>query len=91
MKKIACVEPGIIVHGTLLKNGDISEKDRRDVTQECIIAMMQHLSCFEAFSVDGVSGYEWSKSNDDNSKVQLVLFDTSKYMLVPNRSGIDEE
>lgn len=88
MKKIACVEPGTIVQGTLLKSGDISKKDRKDVTQECVIATMQHLSCFETFSRDGASGYEWKKSDDDNSKVQLVLFDTSKYTLVPNGSDV---
>lgn len=83
MKKIACVEPGTIVQGTLLKSGEISKKDRKDITQECVIATMQHLSCFEAFLKDGVAGYAWDKI-DDNGKIQLVLFDTSEYTLVPN-------
>ena len=80
MKKIACVSPGVIVEGTVLKSGEISEKNRRDVTQECVIAMMQHLSCFKAFQDDGAAGYSWDVEDSD-AKFQLVLYDTSKYTL----------
>lgn len=87
MRKIACVEPGIIVEGTLLKNGKISEKTRRDVTEECTIATMQHISCFDAFQKDGVAGYAWDKIDKSGEKIQLVLFDTGKYSLMPIDKG----
>ena len=86
MKKIVCVEPGTIVEGTLLKSGDVSQKDRKDVTKDCVIAVMQHLSCFEAFSSEGAAGYAWNKIGSDKGKIQLALFDTDKFTLMPNGS-----
>lgn len=89
VKTIACVPPGTIVEGTALKSGKISEKDRKDVTKECIIAMMQHISCIKQFQEEGVAGYAWDK--EGGGKVQLILYDTDKYTLVPNETENDEE
>ena len=83
MRTIACVDPGIIVDGTLLKSGKISEKNRRDVTKECIIAVMQLISCTENFLKEGGAGFSWEK-NDGSGKYQLILYDTDKYTLMPN-------
>lgn len=89
MKTIACVPPGTIVEGTVLKSGNISEKDRKDVTKECIIATMQHVSCIKQFQEDGAAGYAWDK--EGGGKVQLILYDTDKYTLMPNgATGVEE-
>ena len=91
MKTIACVDPGIIVQGTLLKSGKISEKDRKDVTNDCVVATMQHISCMKDFVEIGAAGYEWTKK-DTGSKIQLLLIDNDKYTVseVPNGSKSKE-
>lgn len=83
MKTVVCVEPGIIVAGNVLKNGKLSEKGQVDVTQACVIAMMQHISCLEAFQKEGIAGYSWNKT-DGEGQYQLILYDTEKFSLVPN-------
>lgn len=84
MRKIVCVEPGIIVLGNVLKNGEVSEKNREDVTMDCATAMMQHLSCFEEYQQTGITGYEW-KEKDTGNKIQLLLVDTSLFEIVPRK------
>lgn len=75
LKKIECVEHGAIVEGTVLKNGSISEKGRRDVTRECVTAIMKHMIYMKQFLMHCISGYE-------SGDLVLVLFDREKYKIV---------
>ncbi|MBQ3990989.1 MAG: hypothetical protein II630_09075 [Bacteroidales bacterium] len=77
MRKIDCVEPGIIVDGTVLKDGSISNKNRREVTKECVMATMKHITCISAFQNDGISGYQYGN-------LLLVLLDTERYKIINN-------
>ena len=77
MRKIDCVEPGIIVDGTVLKDGSISNKNRREVTKECVMATMKRMTCMSTFQNDGISGYLYGN-------LLLVLLDPEKYKIINN-------
>lgn len=74
MRKIDCVEPGIIVDGTVLKSGSILKKGRRDVTRECLMATMKHMTYKSSFQNDGISGYWYGN-------LLLVFLDAEKYRI----------
>ena len=78
MKKIMCCDDGRIYEGTALKDGTISKTNRIDMTDDCIIATTQHLSCYKTFLEYGMSGCKWRYDND-GGEIRLVLYDTSKY------------
>lgn len=77
-KKIRCDKDGKIYYGTVLKNGSISEKDRIEITDDAISAVMMHLIQMEDFTKCGRAGYTIPSADTDGS-VSLVLFATELY------------
>lgn len=82
MKKLVCGCFGTIYYATILKNGLMSSSDRVDVTDDAINAVVEHLLAQSEYADKGCAGYKWV-NEDDNSKIRLVAYDTTKYKLYP--------
>lgn len=81
MRVIRCCEDGKIYSGYKLKDDTLSDKGRVELTNDCIIAMMKHLSCSEIFLNDGFAGYTW-RMDDGSGEIVLSLVDGRKYAIV---------
>ena len=79
MKKLVCGNFGTIYYATVLKDGLMSDKKRVDVTDDAIIAVVNHLMLQKEWD-RGFTGYEFSKK-DNSGKITLCLYDNDKYTL----------
>ena len=80
MKKIVCGCFGTIYYAQILKNGLMSDSNREDVTDDALIAVLEHIMCMDEYRErDGFSGYEYKIGG---KHVNLVAYDKSKYRLV---------
>lgn len=83
MKKIVCGAFGTIYYAQILKNGLMSDLNRKDVTDDALLAVLQHIMCMDEYKErDGFSGYEYKVGG---SHINLVAYDKSKYKLVKNK------
>lgn len=82
MKKIACGTFGSIYYGRILKNGNMSTKEREDVTSDCVSAVYSHLINKVEFQDTGFFGYT---SKDHNNVI--CVYDADKYKIVPSDPG----
>ena len=81
MKKVVCGNFGTIYYAQILKNGLMSRDNRVDVTDDALRAVTDHIMFMSEYKEnDGFSGYEYGKV--DGGRIQLVVFDTDKYVLV---------
>ena len=82
MKKIVCGAFGTIYYAQILKNGLMSVSNRENVTDDALLAVLQHIMCMDEYEErDGFSGYEYKVGG---SHINLVAYDNSKYKLVKN-------
>lgn len=80
MKKIVCGCFGTIYYAQILKNGLMSDSNRIDVTDDALLAVLDHIMAMDEYKErDGFSGYEY-RIGEKN--VNLVVYDKSKYKLV---------
>lgn len=80
MKKIVCGAFGTIYYAQILKNGLMSDKNRENVTDDALLAVLQHIMYMDEYSKrDGFSGYEYKVGG---SNINLVAYDKNKYKLV---------
>lgn len=82
MRVIRCCEDGRIYTGYELKNGELSEKGRVDVTDDCITGTVKHMSCFKHFLEDGFSGFEWKFKDGSGDSVVMALINPKRYKIV---------
>lgn len=82
MKKIVCGAFGNIYDAKILKSGLMSAADRRECTDECINAVVQHLLSSLEYEHNKQFGYCWAKKDGDGD-ICLRVYDTSNYKLVP--------
>lgn len=61
MRKIVCGCFGTIYDAEILKSGKMSDKNRRNVTNECVEAVAEHLHEIMGTDKSYKAGYEWSK------------------------------
>ena len=86
MKKIVCGCFGTIYYAQILKNGLMSSSNRENVTDDALMAVLQHIMCMDEYTErDGFSGYEYKICGNN---VNLVAYDKSKYKLV--RKDVDK-
>lgn len=85
MKQLICTESGNIYYATIRESGLLSSKDRVDLTEDAISAVVDHLTTMDDFASKGLSGY--SMHNKNGMEARLVLFDTSKFNIVPIESN----
>lgn len=80
MKKIVCGCFGTIYYAQILKNGLMSDSNRENVTDDALLAVLQHIMSMKEYQDrDGFSGYEY---NVGGRNINLVAYDKSKYELV---------
>lgn len=80
MKKIVCGCFGTIYYAQILKNGLMSDSNRIDVTDDALLAVLDHIMAMDEYKErDGFSGYEYRIGGRN---VNLVAYDKSKYKLV---------
>lgn len=80
LKKIVCGCFGTIYYAQILKNGLMSDSNRENVTDDALLAVLQHIMSMNEYKErDGFSGYEYKIGG---SHVNLVAYDKSKYKLV---------
>lgn len=85
LKKIVCGCFGTIYYAQVLKNGLMSDSNRENVTDDALLAVLQHIMSMKEYEErDGFSGYEY-KFGD--SRINLVAYDKSKYKLIKNDDG----
>lgn len=85
MKKIVCGIFGTIYYAKILKNGLISDTNRENVTDDALLAVLQHIMCMDEYKKrDGFSGYEYEVCG---KRINLVAYDKSKYKLIKNEDG----
>lgn len=87
MKKIVCGEDEKIYYGTVKKNGGLS-KDRVEVTEDIVRAVIDHLLLSKKFSQENSAGYDVPLA--DGRVLYLGLFDTAKYKLTPINNAEEE-
>ena len=84
MKKIVCGAFGTIYYAQILKNGLMSVSNRENVTDDALLAVLQHIMCMDEYEErDGFSGYEYKVGG---SHINLVAYDKNKYKLVKNEA-----
>lgn len=67
---------------TNFKNGLMSDSNREDVTDDALLAVLQHIMCMDEYNErGGFSGYEYKIGG---SNINLVAYDKNKYKLVKN-------
>lgn len=81
MRVIRCCEDGKIYSGYKLKDDTLSDKGRIDVTNDCIVAIMKHISCLKSFLDDGFAGFQWNFKDGDGT-IALALIDSRRYAIV---------
>lgn len=80
MKKIVCGCFGTIYYAEISKNGFMSGNNRKDVTDDALVAVLNHIMAMDEYKDrDGFSGYEYRVGE---SNVNLVVYDNTKYKLV---------
>ena len=90
MRKIVCGYFGTIYDAEILKSGKMSDKNRRVITDECINAVTEHLHTAMETKKSNKAGYMWPKK-DGNGNYVLMLFDDTKYKIVPISEEINKE
>lgn len=81
MKKLVCGAFGTIYYAQILKNGLMSSTNRVDVTDEAILAVLNHLMSPTDYGRYGYFGYEWPQKN-----VCMMAYDPRKYVLVERKN-----
>ena len=85
LKKIVCGCFGTIYYAQVLKNGLMPDSNRENVTDDALLAVLQHIMSMKEYEErDGFSGYEY-KIGD--RCINLVAYDKSKYKLIKNDDG----
>lgn len=85
MKKIVCGCFGTIYYAEILKNGLMSDRNRVDVTDDAINAVIQHIMTMTEYKKNnGFAGYDYNKK--DGGLIEIAVFDKDKYRLV-KKSG----
>lgn len=92
IRKIVCGCFGTIYDANICKDGKMSLRNRRNVTDECIQAVVDHIATLEDFEKHQNAGYLFEQKNK-NRRYSLMLFDDEKYKLVPicDDKGEDKE
>lgn len=86
MKKLVCGCFGTIYYAQILKNGLMSHTNRKDVTDDAISAVIEHIMLKPEYKKnDGLSGYDYSKI--DGGIIAIAVFDKDKYKLVRKSEG----
>lgn len=81
MKKIVCGCFGTIYYAEILKNGLMSDRNRVDVTDDAINAVIQHIMTTTEYKKNnGFAGYDYNKK--DGGLIEIAVFDKDKYRLV---------
>ena len=81
MKKLVCGCFGTIYYAEILKNGLMSDRNRVDVTDDAINAVIQHIMSMKEYKEnDGFAGYDYKKT--DGGFLEIAVFDKDKYKLV---------
>lgn len=84
MKKVVCGCFGTIYYAEISKNGFMSGNNRKDVTDDALVAVLNHIMAMDEYKDrDGFSGYEY-KIGD--RCINLVAYDKNKYRLVKNEA-----
>ena len=85
MKKIVCGAFGTIYYAQIFKNGLMSDKNRENVTDDALLAVLHHIMCMDEYRErDGFSGYEYKVGG---KHINLVAYDKSKYELIKKENG----
>lgn len=79
MKKVVCGTFGTIYYATILKDG-LMGTDRKEITDECIDAVIEHIAAVTKYDEEGCGGYV-IKSKKDGKHVRLILFEDDKFEL----------
>lgn len=79
MKKLVCGCFGNIYYATILKNGIMSDRDRVEITDDAVNAVLQHIISMDKYDEEGFAGYNISKKS--GGEVCLCVFDKDKYEL----------
>lgn len=80
MKRVVCGCFGTIYYAEISKNGFMSGNNRKDVTDDALVAVLNHIMAMDEYrDRDGFSGYEYHVGG---RIVNLVAYDKSKYKLV---------
>lgn len=88
MKKLVCGIFGTIYYAQILKNGLMSDSNRKDVTDDALVSVLHHLKAQTGYMHDGWFGYSYGP---EDAKVNLVAYDTNKYKLVKkDLVGVEE-
>lgn len=85
MRKIVCGCFGTIYDADILKSG-IMGSHRRECTDECLNAVVDHVMTMEQYQKHGRGGYMWDKS-DGSGHIVLRVYDDTKYELVQKSGG----
>lgn len=85
MKKVVCGTFGNIYYATILKDG-LMGTDRKEITNDCIDAVIEHIATVTRYDEDGCGGYD-IKSKKDGKKVKLVLFNDDEFELKRKSEG----
>lgn len=90
MRKIVCGGFGNIYDAEILKSGKMSSRNIREVTEECIDAVVEHLQCLSVIKNKDIVSYRYPKIKGDGN-YNLVVYDDTKYKIVPICEKINEE
>lgn len=80
-KEIKCEKDGKIYYGTVLKSGKLSDKDKVEITDDAISAVLMHLISMDDFDQYGYAGYSIPSSTDKEKSISLVIFPNDMYEL----------
>ncbi len=89
MKKIVCGRDGKIYYARIKKDGRMSLKDRVEVSDDAVCAVVNLLSAYDVFEKEGNAGFD--ALQPDGSVLRLVLYDKSKCRIAPIDSAEEEE
>ena len=84
MKKLVTGCFGNIYYATLLKNGVMSDKDRVELTDDALTAVLYHLTSQSGFEENGFAGYEYPQKNSDKLTT-LCAFTNDSHVCVSKK------
>jgi len=76
MKKVVCGNFGTIYYAQILQNGLMSSSNRVDITDDAIIAVMDHLMMQSQYREEnGFAGYEYGTKKKDGHPIVICVYD----------------
>ena len=84
MKKLVTGCFGNIYYAKILKNGIMSDKDRVEVTDDALVAVLYHLTAQEESKKNGFFGYTYDKKGCA-SQTTLCAFDNEKHVCISRK------